>query len=158
MKKNTTRLVGLSFSALLAIFFLVTSNTLASAAEYVSVKNDGANIRSAPNTKGAVLWEVFKGFPLKIVNRKDDWAEVVDFEGDKGWIFASLLDKKKTVIIKVDSANMRSGPNTDASVVATVKKGVVFTPLEKKGAWVKVSYKDDITGWMHNTLIWPSDI
>lgn len=127
------------------------------AAEYVSVKNDGINIRSGPNTDQEVLWEVFKDFPLKVIQRKAKWAQVVDFEGDKGWVYAPLLSKQKTVIVKVKTANMRVGPGKNYEIVATVKYGVVFKPTDREGQWVKVVHDDGTSGWIYGTLLWPNE-
>jgi SH3-like domain-containing protein len=135
---------------------LILSLTVAvNAAEYVSVKNDAVNIRSGPSTKNNVIWQVFESFPLQVLKREGKWAKVVDFEGDEGWIYETLISSKKSVIVNVETANMRSGPSTEDTVVATVKKGVVFTPLEINGDWLKVRYKNEFTGWMHNSLLWP---
>jgi len=125
------------------------------AAEIVSISKDGVNIRSGPSTDHEVLWEVFKGFPLKVVGRKGKWVQVVDFEGDKGWVYGPLLSKSPTVIVKVDTANMRVGPGTNYEVVAQVKYGVVFTPLERQGEWVKVRHADSTVGWIYAPLLWP---
>lgn len=157
MKIRTAPRYGTFLSALLVSLFLLATSMPAQAADYVSVAKDGSNVRSGPSTRDTVLWEVFKGFPFKVLSRKNDWVEVVDFEGDKGWIYAPLVSSTKTVIVKVDTANMRSGPGTDNDIIATVKKGVVFTPLAHDDSWVKLSYKDEITGWMHSSLVWPSN-
>ncbi|HHK60346.1 MAG TPA: peptide-binding protein [Desulfobacterales bacterium] len=131
--------------------------TAALAAQYVSVKKDGVNLRAKPSTESEILWELFKGFPLKVLETKGKWAHTVDFEGDKGWIYRPLLADKKTVIVKVGTANMRIGPGKAYEVVATVKYGVVFTPVDREGDWVKVRHADGTTGWIHKNLLWPSD-
>ncbi len=133
-------------------FFLTTS---ASAAEYASVNKDGANIRSGPGTNEEVYWEVFKDFPLKVVQRKDNWAKIEDFEGDTGWIYDSLLSDKKTVIIKVKKANIRVGPGENYEIVASALYGVVFNPGKKEGEWLEISHADGTKGWIHKSLIWP---
>ena len=137
--------------------FIMTLSAAANAAEYVSVKKDGVNIRSGPGTDDKIVWQVFESFPLQVLERKGKWVHVVDFEGDKGWIYDSLISNKKTVIVTVDTGNMRDSASTDSPVIATVKKGVVFEALEMKGDWLKVRYKDELTGWMHTSLIWPSN-
>ena len=104
-----------------------------------------------------MIWQVFESFPLQVIKREGKWANVVDFEGDKGWIYGTLITSKKSVIVSVETANMRSGSSTGDTIVATVKKGVVFEPLEMKGDWMKVRYKNEITGWMHNSLLWPTN-
>jgi len=99
-------------TALAIVFFAVTCF----ADEYASVKKDGVNIRSGPSTKNKVIWEVFESFPLQVLERNNKWAHVIDFEGDKGWIYETLIRDKKTVIVKVETANMRSGPSKDNKV------------------------------------------
>ena len=153
---KTTTFQRLFLGTVVALF-IISLSAAGLAAEYVSVKKDGVNIRSGPDTKYNVVWQVFESFPLEVLKREGKWANVVDFEGDKGWIYETLISSKKTVIVSVDTANMRAGASTDDALVATVKKGVVFDVLEIKGDWMKLRYKNEITGWMHNSLIWPSN-
>ena len=124
--------------------------------KYVTVKKDGVNIRSKPSTKSEILWQVFKDFPLQVIDQKGDWLHTKDFEGDTGWIYKTLVDKDKRVIVKVNTANMRIGPGKNYELVATVKYGVVFTPLEKESGWIKVKHEDGTTGWIYKDLLWPS--
>ncbi len=145
-------------SRFLLALSLLTLPVPAMAADYVSVSKDGANIRSGPDSKKDLLWEVFKDFPLQVVKRQKEWVQIKDFEGDQGWIFANLVSKEKRVIVKATTANMRNEPKKDAPVVATVKYGVVFTPVEKKGEWLKVKHEDGTSGWIVKTLLWPPDI
>ncbi len=153
---KTTAFRKLFLAGVAALLILSVTDT-GRAAEYVSVKKDAVNIRSGPSTKSKVIWQVFQNFPLQIIKREGKWANVIDFEGDKGWIYHTLISSKKSVIVNVETANMRSGSSTADTIVATVKKGVVFEPLEMNGEWMKVRYKDEITGWMHNSLLWPKD-
>ena len=149
----TKKILGIQL--LILILFIAE---IAVAGDFASVLKDGVNIRSGPSTKNDVLWEVFKDYPVEILQRQGDWVQVRDFEGDKGWIYASLISKEITMIVKVKTANMRSGPTKEDKIIATVKKGVVFTPVEQQGNWIKVQYKKDITGWMYNTLLFPSQL
>lgn len=151
-KKTIFRHLATCLGISLFSFFLAAP---VSAAEYVSVNKDGANIRSGPGTNEEVYWEVFKDFPLKVVQRKDKWAKIEDFEGDSGWIFDSLLSDKKTVIIKVKKANIRVGPGENYEVVASALYGVVFAPTKTEGEWLQVSHTDGTTGWIHKSLVWP---
>jgi len=136
---------------LAAVFYALP----AFAAEYVSVKKDGVNIRSGPDTKKEILWEVYKSFPLQVLKRKGKWLQTKDFEGDTGWIYAPLVSKAKTVIVKVKTANLRVGPGKSYELAATVKYGVIFTPIDRDGDWVKVKHSDGSSGWIYKTLIWP---
>lgn len=154
MKNRFTLSAKAIFTSVLLTFFLFVSSA-AFAEEYLSVSKDGVNIRSGPGTDQEILWEVFKGFPLQVLKRDDKWVQVKDFEGDTGWIYASLLSKEQTVIVKVDTANMRVGASKDYEILASVKYGVVFTPIEKEGDWVKVKHDDGTSGWIYIKLLWP---
>ncbi|MFZ5774952.1 MAG: SH3 domain-containing protein [Thermodesulfobacteriota bacterium] len=125
------------------------------AAESASVLKDGAKLRSSPGEKGEVLWELSRGYPLVVIGRKDTWAQVRDFEGDKGWVPASLLAKKKTVIVRSDKASLRVGPGQDYEVVAAVRYGVVLEPQEQERDWLRVRHRDGTSGWILAELVWP---
>jgi SH3-like domain-containing protein len=129
------------------------------AAEYVSVAKEEVNMRSGPSTKDQVIWEVFKAYPLQVMQRKNGWAQCLDFEGDKGWIYGPLLSKKKTVIVKKKKINLRNLPTTgnDSTIIALVKYGVVFEVIAKDGEWLKVKLEDSTEGWAHKDLVWPAD-
>ena len=60
--------------AILIIFSFLIFATESFAADYISVKKDGVNIRSGPGTSNEILWEVFKDFPLEVVQKKGKWA------------------------------------------------------------------------------------
>ena len=137
-------------------FLIIFYSSTAFAATYVSIKKDGVNIRSGPGTKKEILWEVFKDFPLQVLKKKGKWTQTVDFEGDKGWVYSQLLSNKKTVIVRVKTANMRFGPGKNYEILATVKYGVVFKVLKTEGDWVKVSHVDGTDGWLFKSLLWPS--
>ena len=154
---NTTKTLQFKIGTGLSVFFftLFCATFTFAAGQYVSVKKDGVNMRSGPNTNDEILWEVFKGFPLKVLEEKKKWANVEDFEGDKGWIYAPLLTSTKTVIVKVDTANLRVGPGKNYEMRATVKYGVVFTPGRIEGDWVQVNHADGTSGWIYKKLLWP---
>ncbi|MBU0682550.1 MAG: SH3 domain-containing protein [Proteobacteria bacterium] len=123
--------------------------------EYVTVVKDGVNVRSAPSNTAEIHWEVFKNFPLKVIGRKGEWVKTEDFEGDTGWIYGSLLQKDRQVIVKVKKANLRVGPGKNYEISATALYGVVFTPGRKDDSWVQVTHQDGTRGWLHESLIWP---
>jgi len=141
---------------LIAILVVIFATT-ALAGEYVMVKKDGVNIRSGPSTRKEILWEVFKEFPLQIIGKKKGWLKTKDFEGDTGWVFKKLVNREKRVIVRVNTANLRIGPGKNYELAATVKYGVVFTPLEKENGWIKVKHEDGTIGWIFHKLLWPED-
>lgn len=140
----------------LAASLIIMSSVQTLAAEYVSVVKDGVNVRTGPGKNNPVYMELFSGYPLQVVERKGEWLKVQDFENDTGWVFSSLVEKKKTVIVNAKSkANMRSGPGTSNPVVANLERGVVLDVLERKGKWVKVRHSGGTQGYIYAPLLWP---
>ncbi|MBU0676136.1 MAG: SH3 domain-containing protein [Proteobacteria bacterium] len=153
---QTAAIKQVALGVTVAIVLVFAANALA--AEYGSVRKDGVNIRSGPATDQEILWEVFQGFPLEILGRDGKWVQCRDFEADTGWIFDNLVSSDKTVIVSKNMVNMRIGPGKDYETVATVKYGVIFTPVTKENDWIKVRHADGTEGWIHKSLLWPSDL
>ena len=141
-----------------AIFFLVIGLILNGAAvawaQRLSVTVDVANIRSGPNTNETVIWQVEKYYPLNVIQTQGEWCLFEDFEGDRGWVAVSLLDDTRSVVVKKENCNVRSGPGTNTEIRFTVDKGVPFKVLEEKGAWLHVVHADGDKGWIHRSLVW----
>ncbi len=139
---------------LLAVVFFCATTVSAMAAEFVSVIKDNVNLRSGPDTTNEVLFKLPKGYPLKVLAIQSKWMKVSDYEGDKGWIFSSLVAKDSYVIVKVKEGNVRSGPGTQHEKVGKVVRDVIVRKIETKGDWVKIS-DPRLSGWVHKQLVWP---
>ena len=96
------------------------------AQERLSVTAGIANMRSGPGTKYDVLWQVEQYHPVIIVEKRENWYKIKDFENDTAWIHKSLLGKVHGVITIKEKCNVRSGPATKNSISFTVEKGVPF--------------------------------
>ena len=125
----------------------------------VSVSGEKVNLRKGPSTSSPIIWELGKGFPLKVVGSKGSWYKVSDFENDVGWIYKNLVSRKPHLIVKVnknskDQINIRSGPGTKYQVVGKAQYGVVFETLQRKSGWVKVRHETGLTGWIKRSLLW----
>lgn len=57
----------------------------------VITARDKCNVRSGPGTRFDILFTVEKGIPFKVVRRKGDWIRIEHADGDKGWIYKSLV-------------------------------------------------------------------
>ncbi|MBU0680864.1 MAG: SH3 domain-containing protein [Proteobacteria bacterium] len=142
------------FPTLLAFLLLATSTSLAQA-QMVSVDADMINLRSGPGSKYKILWELGRGYPLKVIGSKGSWYRVVDFENDKGWVYKKLVDRTPHLVVKKGAINLRSGPGTGYKIVRQAKRGVVFSSVETKGDWVKVRHdEENVEGWIKRDLLW----
>ena len=84
----------------LGVLAPVCAAGVACAAEYLSVAKDGVNLRSGPNTTSEVLYQLPAGYPLEVLGKEGQWYKVSDYEGDKGYIQTSVVNKTPHVIVK----------------------------------------------------------
>ncbi len=155
--KNRTR--GIIRILLLLMFMTWSVCGQAAGMTMVSVSGEKVNLRKGPSTSDPIIWELGKGFPLKVVGSKGSWYKVSDFENDVGWIYKNLVSRKPHLIVKVnknskDQINIRSGPGTTYQVVGKAQYGVVFETLQRKSGWVKVRHETGLTGWIKRSLLW----
>jgi SH3-like domain-containing protein len=140
------------------ILLLFSANVVR--AEMISIAGAKVNMRSGPGTKYDILWELGRGFPLKVVEKKGPWLKVTDFENDVGWVYRKLTSRSAHLIVKVHKdkkkkVNIRNGPGTKYKVIGQAYYGVVFKTLKRgSGGWVKVRHENGLTGWVQRSLLW----
>ena len=125
----------------------------------VSVAGEKVNLRKGPSTQDPIIWELGKGFPLKVIGSKGKWLKVSDFESDVGWVYKNLVSRKPHLVVKTNRnsrvrVNIRSGPGTKYKIVGKAEYGVVFATLERGDGWVKVKHEKGLTGWIKRSLLW----
>lgn len=125
----------------------------AKAPEFVSVKNRVVNIRSQPNTRSEIRWELAQGYPMQVTGRNGQWLRVKDYEGTLGWVHRPLTAKAPHYVAK-GRTNLRSGPGTQFRQVGQLDAAEIVQTLEKKSGWAKVRRANGQQGWMSQKLGW----
>ena len=123
-------------------------------AQRMTIIANVANIRSGPGQKYEILWQVEKFHPILVIKKTGKWYRFRDFEGDEGWVHASLVGDIPSVITKGEKCNVRSGPGTGYKVLFAVEKGIPFSVLQRKKKWVYLRHADGDKGWIHESLLW----
>lgn len=126
----------------------------AHAAEMVSIKGSVVNMRSGPSTGSPVLWELERGYPLQVLQRKGSWLQVRDFENDKGWVTRALTGQVPHHIVKARTANLRSGPGTSYRIVGKAERYDLMRTRGVRQGWVHVESGNGIKGWIAKRLLW----
>jgi SH3-like domain-containing protein len=155
--KEATKRVSRIFFLLLLLTWLMCGQ--AAGITMVSVAGVKVNLRKGPSTQYPIIWELGKGFPLRVIGSQGNWLKVSDFESDVGWIYKNLVSRKPHLIVKVNKdskarINIRNGPGTKYEVVGMAEYGVVFETLQRKDSWVKVRHETGLTGWIERSLLW----
>jgi SH3-like domain-containing protein len=129
----------------------------AEAGEYASIAQIGigANIHPEPSMSSEVLRAFPPGYPVVVLERRGKWLLIEDFRERKGWVYDSLLDRYKTVIINVVKGNMRSGPSIAEEVIAKLEYGTVLSVVDTRGDWLQVKDSEGFSGWLHRDVVWP---
>jgi len=144
----------LSYVSVIAVFLFINLSNVAFASERLTVSVSDANIRSGPGSNYDIIWKVNKYYPIKVIKKVGSWIRFVDFEGDEGWIYSSLVHKIPAVITIKENCNIRSGPGTNYGIAFQAEKGVAFKILNRKGNWIHVQHADGDKGWINKTLVW----
>ncbi len=116
-----------------------------------------ANLRSGPGTKFEKTWEVFKYMPFNKLSKKSNWYKVKDVDGDVHWVYTKLVTSKfKCAVVKVDKANVRSGPGTKygKTAMSPALKYDSFKVIKITPPWAKVVDEFGDSGWIFRKLLW----
>ncbi|WP_066271842.1 SH3 domain-containing protein [Hydrogenophaga palleronii] len=140
--------------AAVGLCLLALGSSAAQAQNMVSVSGSTLNMRDGPGTNAAVLWELKRGYPLQITERRGSWVKVRDFEGDTGWVARSLTGNAPHHVVKSKVANIRSGPGTQHRVVGKAEYGDLLRTREKRADWVRVEREGGVGGWISRQLLW----
>jgi SH3-like domain-containing protein len=122
--------------------------------EFVSIKGKTVNVREQPNTRSATLWELSKGYPLQVTQRKGQWLRVKDYESTLGWVHAPLTSKSPHMVVTARTANLRSGPGQKHKRVGKLEQHEVLQTLKKQGSWAQVQRSNGQSGWVAKNLVW----
>lgn len=141
----------------LSTALLATALALPGTATALCVKATEANLRAGPGTNYQKTWEVLQYMPLKKIGQQGKWYQVEDVDGDRHWIYSSLVsDAMRCAVVRVKEANVRTGPGTRyaQSELSPVEKYYSFKVLQTKGAWVKVQDEVFDGEWIAKKLLW----
>lgn len=122
-------------------------------AEFLSVAKEKVNVRAGPGTDHEILWQVYRSYPVKVLEKKGQWVKTEDYENDIGWIYRPLLSKAHTVIVIREKVNVRTEAGTNSKIAFQAEKDVIFRLLDTKDSWLKVKHGDYV-GWIRKDLVW----
>jgi N-acetylmuramoyl-L-alanine amidase len=126
------------------------------AATMQSIGKDEVNVRSKPNLKSEVLFELSLGYPIQVEKQQDNWVYITDWKNQAGWVYEPLVSKTQTAVILVDNANIRKGPSLNKPVIMKASQGNIYKIFGEKGDWVHVGYylENEKIGWIHDDMVW----
>jgi SH3 domain protein len=127
----------------------------APAAEYRSLGERPAVLYDAPSTKADRLFVASRYYPFEVLVKLDQWTKVRDVNGEVAWVENRALGDRQTVMVTVPLADVRAGPNANATLVFEAYKQVLLEVLEPAAdGWVKVRHRDGQQGYIRVAHVW----
>jgi SH3-like domain-containing protein len=121
---------------------------------FASLRSDEVNLRVGPGEKYPIEWVLKrKDMPIEIVQEFQNWREVRDWQGDKGWVLDRMITGKREVIIDGAVRALHRQPDADAQPVARAEPGVIAKLIECQGPWCHIEAAG-FKGWVQRHEIW----
>ncbi|AWX55341.1 N-acetylmuramoyl-L-alanine amidase [Brevibacillus brevis] len=133
-----------------------------SSSQTATVKTDGLNLRSEPNTTSAIQATLPAGSTLTVLEKQGDWYRINTAAGKTGWVAGWHITVNQPsmptpsgpyVTIMNPDTNVRSGPSTDHNVIKQVQPGEKYGIANKSGEWFQVNFPDGSTGYIAGWLV-----
>jgi SH3-like domain-containing protein len=140
----------------LAVF--VAAAHAAPPSHFASLRTDKAYLREGPTYAHRILWVYRrKGYPVRVTATFDIWRRVEDADGTIGWMNASMLTDRRTVLVTGSGrVPVRAAAAPSARVAAWAEPGVVAALKACEVSECEVS-ADGIDGWVDKKSIWGVD-
>jgi SH3-like domain-containing protein len=121
---------------------------------FVSLAADRVNVRFGPGRQYPIHW-VFarEGLPVEIIEEFDTWRKIRDHESEEGWVHASLLSSRRTILVKDDVRELRRTPSVSSRVVLRAEPGVIGNLLDCEEDWCRVEIEGR-RGWLQRSEFW----
>jgi SH3-like domain-containing protein len=124
---------------------------------YVSQRTDKAYLREGPTFQHRVLWQYrHRGYPFAILAQFDVWRRVRTVDGTTGWMSASMLSDKRTVLVTGKGRARITADADGGKVVALADPGAIaaLKACTRDACQIK---GEGIDGWIAKARIWGVD-
>jgi len=126
-------------------------------AEFRSVVDSATVMYDAPSRQSTKLFVLGAGYPLEVLVSLEGWIKVRDAGGSIGWVEATALGAKRTVVVRPELAEVRTAPEAGASVAFKVARSVVLEWLETlPSGWTHVRHAEAGQGYLPSDELWGS--
>ena len=139
---------------LTTFIIIFTHNLLAEKNEYfLMLKYKEANVRYGPGFDYPIKFTYKKkNYPIKVIDKKDEFRRIIDMKNNGGWIHRTQLKKNKSFILLEDQL-LFSKPTKYSKPILKVLEGRLLLIKKCKIKWCKVKTEKYI-GWVQNKNVW----
>jgi SH3-like domain-containing protein len=153
-RKARARIAAISAALLMVLSGQVHAQSPTSSSglpipRFVSLKSNPVNLRKGPGKQYPKAWIYHRaGLPVEVIQEYNNWRQVRDSEGAKGWIFHSLLSGRRTALVlpwetrkgaNASLTDLRAAARRSASVIARLEAGTLASIKSCSKSWCYVS-------------------
>ena len=158
IQKITTILL----TAILLLTALITplkANAATESSHVGAVTTGGGNlyVRSSPSTGSTVLASLKKGSYVTLMARSGDWWRVEYADGKFGYCYAGYITPVEGKPVRVNTGgnvlNVRSGPGTSYSRIATIPHGQIVMLRSSANGWSRILYHGTMLGYVSSQYL-----
>ncbi|MGH6902648.1 MAG: SH3 domain-containing protein [Geminicoccaceae bacterium] len=121
---------------------------------FVSLGADRVHLRFGPGREYPIRWVLARnGLPVEIIAEFDTWRKVRLHDDDEGWIHASLLSSRRTIMVTEAVRELHRTPDDAARVVLRAEPGVIGELVDCEQAWCRVDIQGR-RGWLRRDAFW----
>ena len=134
---------------MLKIFLILLSLVSSSFAGeiYFALKKNKVNVRTGPSFDASIKFIYKKkGYPIKQIDKKENFRRIIDFKNNSGWIHVSQL-KKNNSLITLNEKILFTKPSKFSTPLAKIKKGRVLLVKKCHKKWCKIN-SGTYNGWI----------
>ena len=126
-----------------------------SAAEYRALGERPAVLYDAPSAKAKKRYILGRGYPVEVVVVVEGWTKIRDAGGELAWIETRNLSERRSVMVKVSVADVRTAAEDKAPLAFQAEQNVLLDLNELTGTgWARVTHRDGQSGYIKVNLVW----
>jgi len=126
---------------------------------FASLRSNETNIRSGPGSNYPIKFTFkLRNLPVRIVSEYDNWCEIEDYEGSRGWVAQNLITKKRHLMTysKKNIIDLRAKKNENSKVIFHLENYVIGEYLKCEGTWCALKINDE-KGWVLSSDLYGVD-
>ncbi len=126
---------------------------------FASLRSNETNIRSGPGANYPIKFTFkLRNLPVKIVSEYDNWCEIEDYEGSRGWVAQNLITKKRHLMTfsKKNIIDIHTKKNETSKVIFHLENYVIGEYLKCEESWCALKINDE-KGWVLSSDLYGVD-
>jgi SH3-like domain-containing protein len=151
------RIVALALGSVLVLFAPARAGDAAASAvpRFASLASDKVYMREGPTYRHPILWIYRRrGWPVEVVQQYDVWRRVRDADGTTGWVHASMIAERRTVLVTAKRpVAVRRSSDPRSPILALAQGGVVAKLITCLPAACEIDVAGT-EGWIEKKNIW----